>query len=722
MDADGNIIGVIESCQNLEDLEPQIYNFLSNYSQVLSLHLFSADEGLVLTSVEKSGANAHYERGTYHDLESIAERLVDGGILEDFGDNSIVYYSGIDRANVGSAYILMVEFDENYYTNSTFLVNAKIDKLFGIMTVQIIISIIVCLIIILAIIVTYIVNLNRVIINAMEQLSEQTKIAEQANLTKSHFLATMSHEIRTPLNAIIGISDIALQSGTLSPESLERVIKIHSSANGLLGIINDILDLSKIERGNLELNPADYDVPSLINDAVQLNIARIGSKPIEFTLNVSENLPSKLFGDELRLKQILSNILSNAFKYTDAGSVKLSVAHEQNGENITLIFTVSDTGQGMKPEDLERLFSEYSRFNAEANRNTEGTGLGMSITRKLVTLMNGTIEVESEYGKGSMFTVKVQQGYVDCGVIGAELAEKLFNFTFSHDKQAAKLQIIRKAMPYGSVLIVDDVDTNLYVAEGLLSPYGLKIETAGSGFEALDKVQSGKVYDIIFMDHMMPKMDGIETTQKLRQLGYEAPIVALTANAISGNDKMFKANSFDDFISKPIDIRHLNTVLNTYIRDRHKDDAAKYKDETAGSAAEVPAADPKMMQIFKRDAVKALVTLRESTDSGDWKLFTTTAHAMKSALANINEPQLSDKARALESAGREEDTAFISANLAAFLKGLEQIVSSIAVPQSDYATDDTDFLRSQLTQIAEACENYDSRAAKTGLAALEARQ
>ena len=440
---------------------------------------------------------------------------------------------------------------------------------------------------------------------------ESQQAAEAATRSKSEFLATMSHEIRTPMNAIIGIAQIQLQRENLPDEQSAALEKIYSSGNSLLGIINDILDMSKIETGKMELNPAEYDVPSLINDAVQINIVRIGSKQIEFTLELDENLPSRLFGDELRLKQILNNLLSNAIKYTEKGQVKLSVSHIPVGEDVMLRFAIEDTGQGMNGEDKERLFSEYLRFNAEVNRTTEGTGLGLNITKKLVEMMDGTIRVESEYGKGSTFTVMVKQKATKCPSIGAAVVKRLRNFTFTGDRQAARLHIIREPMPYGSVLVVDDVETNLYVAEGLLSPYKLKIETADSGFAAIEKVQaanggSGKTYDIIFMDHMMPKMDGIETTEKLRELGYKGIIVALTANALVGNDEMFLQHGFNGFIPKPIDVIQLNAALNRFIRDKYPQEAKKYQPLIA--APLTPALPDetkiKLLRIFSRDAEK----------------------------------------------------------------------------------------------------------------------
>ena len=407
-------------------------------------------------------------------------------------------------------------------------------------------------------------------INAKKNSEEAQSRAEAANAIKSRFLANMSHEIRTPMNAIVGIAQIQLQRADLSADCREAFDKINNSSSNLLGIINDILDMSKIETGKLELSPVEYDIPSLINDTVQLNLVRIGSKPLEFILDINENLPTRLIGDELRLKQILNNLLSNAIKYTNKGFVKLSVNHSADGENVTLRFIVKDSGQGMKREDMEKLFSEYLRFNIDANRSTEGTGLGLNITKALVEMMDGMIAVKSEYGTGSTFAVKVKQKAVPCHPLGSELAAQLRNFKF--ESSTSKMQeIVRQPMPYGKVLVVDDLETNLYVARGLLEPYELNIETVKSGFAAIDLIKKGHIYDIIFMDHMMPEIDGIETTAKIRELGYKGVIVALTANALAGNEDMFKQKGFNDFISKPIDISHLDLCLNKYIRGPHSD-------------------------------------------------------------------------------------------------------------------------------------------------------
>jgi signal transduction histidine kinase/DNA-binding response OmpR family regulator len=572
-------------------------------------------------------------------------------------------------------------------------------------------------------------------ITKLEQITKRQFEAEAANRAKSAFLARISHEIRTPMNAILSISEIQLQKESLPPEMEEALGKIYNSGYLLLGIINDILDLSKIEAEKLELTPVQYDVASLINDAIHLNIVRYDSKPIEFKLQADENIPSTLFGDELRIKQILNNLLSNAFKYTDAGEIAMSVESETQGEQVTLAFRISDTGQGMTTEQVDKLFDEYTRFNNEANRTTEGTGLGMTITRHLVRMMKGDISVKSEKGKGSVFTVRLPQGKVDDGTLGAEAVESLKQFRLgklSHLRRTP--QIVRDYMPYGKVLVVDDVETNLYVAKGLLAPYGLLVETALSGFETIERIENGAVYDVVFMDHFMPKMDGIEAVQKIRALGYSLPVIALTANAMTGQAEMFQKNGFDGFISKPIDIRQLNASLNQLVRDKHPatevEAARRLKNglekmyAAHGGAVQHSAAD--LAETFIRDAEKSAAAMERVLNKGDtvndddMQGYINAVHSLNTALAGIGEDALAESASALERAGMGRDIAAITEKSALFLDELRAAFNKIRPKREKSGGEKIDraFLGEQLRAILAACAANDQKSAKTAIIAL----
>jgi signal transduction histidine kinase/DNA-binding NarL/FixJ family response regulator/HPt (histidine-containing phosphotransfer) domain-containing protein len=577
-------------------------------------------------------------------------------------------------------------------------------------------------------------------ITNLKLMAKKQADAEAANSAKSAFLAKVSHEIRTPMNAILGITEIQLRNETLSEDTREGMDKIYNSGYLLLGIINDILDLSKIEAGKLELHPVEYDIPSLINDTVNLNVIRYENKPIKFTLHVDENIPLALFGDELRIKQILNNLLSNAFKYTASGKVSMSVTAEspqEESDGIILVFRVSDTGQGMTVEQLNRLYDEYTRFNIEANRSVEGTGLGMSITKHLVKMMNGEIHVESEREKGSVFTVRILQGIVaGSSILGRELAKRIGQLNFEKTVQMKKSPVIHEYMPYGRVLVVDDIETNLYVTRGLLTPYGLSVETAASGYEAVEKVKNGITWDIIFMDHFMPGMDGIEAAKIIRSLGYKNPIVALTANVLTGQAEMFFANGFDDFISKPIDVRQLNAVLNKLVRDKYPAEtveaARRLKSSMEKSPIPPPPANSELAKVFARDAEKAAAILeaiyekRSNYTDEDIRSYIINVHSMKSALANIGEAKLSAVALKLEEAGRKQNISVISNETPAFLTALRTVIEKINPNKDsvdveavfDISDDDRAFLLEKLADIRKACAKYDKKTAKDALAQL----
>jgi len=577
----------------------------------------------------------------------------------------------------------------------------------------------------------------------MTELIAAKEYAEQSSRYKSAFLASMSHEIRTPMNAILGIAEIQLQAGNLCTEAEEAFSKIYESGDLLLNIINDILDLSKIEAGKLELVCVKYDIPSLINDTAQLIRLRYESKPIEFYLNVHENTPIELIGDELRIKQVLNNILSNAFKYTDEGNVELSVSVEPlQDDDVTIVFCISDTGQGMSENQISKLFDEYTRFNLDANRTTIGAGLGMSITQRLIDLMNGSISVQSEQGKGSVFTVRLPQKRCGSDVCGQELVNKLRTLSFHSTTVSKKALFIREYMPYGKILVVDDVESNLYVAKGMLMPYGLNVETASSGFEAIEKIKNGKVYDIVFMDHMMPKMDGIEATRILRDWGYTRYIVALTANALVGQAEIFLKSGFDAFVSKPIDSRELNFLLNDFIRNKQPieviEAARREKREkelkTAGASGDNNAKKSDIEKFFVLDAENAINTLvniyakLHSIESAELEMYVITIHGIKSALANIGETELSGLAAKLERAGKERDIPVMSDETPVLINALQSLITKFKPVKNNndktpenISAEDIIYLCDKLEKIKTACLDLNKKMAKAALNELKHR-
>ena len=495
---------------------------------------------------------------------------------------------------------------------------------------------------------------------------QKLEIAEENSLAKSQFLASMSHEIRTPMNAILGITEIQLQKHTLSDETKEAFEKIFVSGDMLMGIINDLLDLSKIEAGKMELVIEKYEVISMIHDTVVLNLMRVDTKDIEFELSVDENLPVYMFGDELRIKQILNNILSNAFKYTEKGVVKMIVEHEpsQSDSTIDLKITISDTGLGMSKEDVARLFDAYARFNPTANRAVVGTGLGMSITRNLLGLMEGSISVDSELGKGSAFHIRLPQTIAGNDVVGPIAAKNLSNFQLDTRAAMKRAHVNYDPMPYAKILIVDDVEMNIYVAKGLLAPYMLEIDSADNGFSAIKKIEEKNEYNIVFMDHMMPRMDGIEATKRMREMGYTKPIVALTANAIAGQAEIFLRSGFDDFVSKPIDIRQMNLVLNKHIRDKQPSEVLEAarrqtmeiieKDEGFDDFMKSPEFLEIVYKDFAESQANVIADIIQAIEREDLKTAHFLTHTVKGVAGLLGEAELIDLCSEVEFSFRRD--------------------------------------------------------------------
>jgi len=402
--------------------------------------------------------------------------------------------------------------------------------------------------------------------------NERLEAVEEASRAKSRFLARMSHEIRTPLSAVLGISEIELRNSDLPPRIEAAFTKIYDSSKTLLHIVNDILDFSKIESGKMSLLLNEYHTEDLIGDVAQLHLVYAEQKNIDFKLYVDEEIPQKLKGDVMRLRQIIANLLTNAFKYTEAGAVFMSLyCDAKNDEWAWLVVCIEDTGMGMTAEQVAALKSDYMRFHETEKPFVGGTGLGIPIVYSLAHLMDAKLDIASEAGKGTKVVVRIPQETAGSAVLGQDLASSLQNFESKAISIRKDLEFVPEQMPYGRVLVVDDVETNLYVAEAMLESFGLVIELVDSGQAAIDKIAAGNVYDIIFLDQMMPGMDGLEAAKILRSMEYTHPIVALTANAIKGQAEIFMENGFSGFMTKPIDIKILNSYLLRFIKKQPAD-------------------------------------------------------------------------------------------------------------------------------------------------------
>lgn len=389
-------------------------------------------------------------------------------------------------------------------------------------------------------------------VKMIKQLEVAKEQAVKATRAKSEFLSSMSHEIRTPLNAIMGFSNGLLEED-INDSAKGDVRNIVMASENLLELVNGILDISKIEANKLEIIETPYNFRDMFDELVLLTKARLGDKPLDFKYSYDKNIPEYLYGDATRLKQVIINLLTNAVKYTNSGYMMLNISGKIKEDKVKLVITVQDSGIGIKKENIDKLFSKFDRLGVEKETSVEGTGLGLAITKKLVELMHGNINVQSEYGSGSKFTIRVDQKILE----GEEL-EKAKN------KKPVQTEQIIDA--HGKkVLVVDDNLLNIKVAERLLAKYNVTIESVMSGQECLDKVNAGK-YDLILLDDMMPKMTGGETFVKLKEIeGFNTPVVILTANAITGMREQYLSEGFDDYLAKPIEQLELNRVMKKYL-------------------------------------------------------------------------------------------------------------------------------------------------------------
>jgi signal transduction histidine kinase/DNA-binding response OmpR family regulator len=548
---------------------------------------------------------------------------------------------------------------------------------------------------------------SNIIKKPYEEIAALKVKAEESSKSKSTFLATMSHEMRTPLNAVIGLSELTLD-GNVSGEEKENIEKVYTAGMVLLGIVNDILDISKIESGNFELNPVAYHLPSLINDTITLNTMRIEEKPIGFKLFIEETLPSELYGDDLRIKQIFSNILSNAFKYTKAGIVEWHIAWEKAGDDIWLISSVKDTGIGIRKEDMDKLFQNYSQVDLKSHRKIEGAGLGLALTKRMVEMMGGSIIVDSEYGKGSTFTVRFKQGYVNDIPIGPKVVENLKNFKFIDEKHQQHARLVRLPLPYARVLVVDDVEPNLVVVKGILKPYGMQVDCVTSGKDAIAQIKKGIKYNAVFMDHMMPEMDGLEATRIIRneidnEIAKTVPIIALTANAIRGNEELFLQAGFQAFLTKPIDINVMDAVIRQWVRDKTQEGAQPVPENSAEPQAESKSSNKSTREIPGINMQQAMdqlgddeeileLTLQSFVDNTPPVLeklrnytaekisdYVITVHGLKGICRNICAEEIAAKAASLEQAGKSGDIDFIKGNNDALIGTVEKLIVDINV-------------------------------------------
>jgi signal transduction histidine kinase/FixJ family two-component response regulator/HPt (histidine-containing phosphotransfer) domain-containing protein len=564
----------------------------------------------------------------------------------------------------------------------------------------------------------------------LKQLRRATRIADrtaaglhESNLTKSTFLANMSHEIRTPMNAIIGMSEL-LAHEPLTERQASYANDINLSAHSLLSIIDGILDMSKIEAGKMAINPVDYDFHILIDNLKSMFHFIAQKKGIEFKYESNGEIPNYLFGDDIRLRQILTNICGNAIKFTEKGYVKLKVSRLEN----SLVFEIRDTGIGIRKEEISRVFKAFEQADDLKNRGIVGTGLGLSISKSFVEMMGGNISVDSEYGQGSVFTITIP--------IAAGSKDKVN--ILEGEKKGKKL-----IAPDANILVVEDNEFNIKVACGLLGLSKINAKSASSGREAIEMVQKEN-FDIIFMDHMMPEMDGVEAAGIIRKLGvkYESvPIIALTANAIQGSREMFLANGFNDFIPKPISLNELNNALKKWlppekVNEIKSDAEIETIEKTPGSfldaLGKVDGINTEIamerfsgmedvyrdtFELFYKKIASECEAMSGHLNSGNIHHFSISVHAMKSTLSTVGAMNLSEMAFKLEMASKNGDADYckelfpvFKENILSLREQLSAIFPGTETVPDEKELGDVAYLRENIRKALAAADDFDNYA------------
>ena len=574
--------------------------------------------------------------------------------------------------------------------------------------------------------------------NTMLELDKARQEAIKASKAKSEFLSNMSHEIRTPINAVLGMNEMIMRESS-EKQIVEYAANIQSSSRTLLSIINDILDFSKIESGKMEIVPVSYDVSSLVNDIVNMVRIRAEKKKLRFIYEIDENIPSMLYGDDVRIRQVITNILTNAVKYTPEGYVRLRM-NVVNIENdiLQLEVSVTDTGIGIKEEDMDKLFASFQRLDQEKNRSIEGTGLGMSIVHRLLDMMGSELKVSSVYGSGSTFSFEIEQKIVKAEPIG-DFEQRFKAAAAKHTSDT----VIRIA-PKARVLVVDDNETNLLVAKSLLKRTKVNLDTAPSGAMCIELLKS-KHYDIVFLDHMMPEMDGIETLKKIKEenLAADTCFIALTANAIHGARQTYLDAGFDDYLSKPftgMDIEkclfgHIPADLceeEIQVPEEKPAEEKNSSDKTDENALFSPEAGAKytggdteayneILALYVRKAPELSQRIERLFNEKDWKNYVIEVHALKSSSLNIGSRQLSELAKELELSGKAGNYAVIEEKNGELLDLYRKVAGLgqeyLGEPDNSEETPSEDVLleeirleraKQQLLAVKEACLAYDA--------------